>query len=87
MRHVSKDLVKRVHAKIIRFGKKVNRYHHFLGGLYAHNSGDGFVITVSDAYNLVKVNFGTHVQCEFVSNDYQGMFLRKVKKLDSEYGF
>lgn len=85
MRHVNEDLVKRVHAKIVRFGKRVNHCHHFLGGLYAHNSGDGFIISVSDAYNFVKVSFGSRLQCEFVSTDSQDLFLRKVRKLDRQY--
>lgn len=85
MRHVNEDLVKRVHAKIVRFGKRVNQCHHFLGGLYAHNSGDGFIIAVSDAYNLAKIQFGEQLQLEFVSNDHQDMFLRKVKTLDKTY--
>ncbi|MAY43186.1 MULTISPECIES: DUF3081 family protein [unclassified Neptuniibacter] len=85
MKHVNENLVKRVHEKILRFGKRLNNRHYFLGGLYAHKSGDGFVVTVSDAYNLVKLNFGSRLQCEFVSNEKEYMFLRKVKKLDRQY--
>jgi len=85
MKHVNENLVKRVHAKIVRFGKRVNQCHHFLGGLYAHNSGDGFIIAVSDAYNQIKINCGSQLQCEFVSNDCEELFLRKVRKLDKRY--
>ncbi len=85
MRHVSKDLIKRVHEKITRCGKPVDHYYHFLGGLYAHHSGDGFIISVSDTYNLVKLSFDTDLQYVSVSDDSQNLFLRKVKRLDQKF--
>jgi hypothetical protein len=85
MKRVNEDLVKRVHAKIVRFGKRVNPYHHFLGGLYAHNSGDGFIMAVSDAYNYVKISFGDQLKYECVNDESHNHFLRKVRKLDSSY--
>lgn len=80
MKHVNENLVKRVNEKILRFGKRLNNYYYFLGGLYAHKSGDGFVVSVSDAYNQVRLSFGSRLQCEFASNEREDMFLRKVDK-------
>ena len=85
MRHINVDLLKRVHTKILRFGKKISQGYHFLGGLYAHKSRDGFLIGVSDAYNVVRVDLDRKVKGESVSNDHQAMFLRKVKNLDQRF--
>jgi len=85
MRHLSETVVKRVYEKIVRFGKDVGNCHHFLEGLYAHKSSDGFVISVSDAYNLVNVSFENRVQCVLAENNHQEMFYRKVKALDKKY--
>ncbi|WP_286239038.1 hypothetical protein [Neptuniibacter halophilus] len=85
MKHINQSLVKRVHAKIMRFGKRLNGCHHFLGGLYAHNKGKGFSIAVSDAYNYVKLGQSNHLQYECVSADSQERFLRKVRRLDQQY--
>lgn len=85
MRHINVDLLNRVHEKIMRLGKKLNQGYHFLGGLYANKSRDGYLIGVSDAYNVVRVNPDKQVKGEFISNDHQALFLRKVKNLDQRF--
>jgi len=85
VRHINKKLVKRVHKKIINKGKKINAKNHFLGGLYAHVDSDDFIIAVSDAYNFVKIDCHEEFQFEYVSQDYDELFHRKIKALDTKY--
>ncbi|MGB0204972.1 MAG: DUF3081 family protein [Neptuniibacter sp.] len=85
LKHINKNLIKRVHGKIINKGRKVSDKNHFLAGLYAHVDADDFMIAVSDAYNFVKLDFNEEFQFEYVSKDSDEAFHRKIRALDHRY--
>lgn len=85
MKNINKNLLKRVHSKILQKGKKLNEKHHFLAGLYAYQESDECMLFISDAYNFVKLDFNGEFQFSYVSKDYDKSFNRKIKQLDSMY--
>ena len=83
MKSVSKQLIIRVHNKIIRFGKALGHGRFFLAGLYAHR--DELRIAVSDAYNYVRLGRSDRPKVECISVDSEEIFIRKVKSLDHRF--
>lgn len=85
MQIVEADLMKRVYAKIKRFGEQVDLSNHFLSGVYAYKSDDGFVITLSDTNNSISLNFEHQLHCQLACNQKTQRFLKKMKSIDRRY--
>jgi hypothetical protein len=85
MQIIDSELLRRVYAKVHRFGQQVEISHYFLSGIYANKSADGFVITLSDKNNSISLNFDQQLNSQLACNHQTHKFLKKMKTIDRRY--